>query len=159
MEAVKKALSRSSETSLTSIAQSLDLKMSTLCGWIKKMDKKEDNASLSREGENEKSPYTWTSKEKFNAIIESSNLSQEEISQYCRKKGIFPHHLEKWKIEFIGSVNKQKIDNSSEIKDLKNQIKSLNSELRRKEKALAETAALLVLKKKVHDLWNNEEEN
>lgn len=93
MEAVKKALSRSSETSLTSIAQSLDLKMSTLCGWIKTMDNKEDNASLSREGENEKSPYTWTAKEKFYAIIESSNLSQEEIGQYCRKKGIFPHHL------------------------------------------------------------------
>ena len=55
------------------------------------------------------------------------------------------------------SQDSSKIDSSSEIKQLKNEVKSLTIELNRKEKALAETAALLVLKKKVHDLWGNNE--
>ncbi len=91
--------------------------------------------------------------------MESSNFSQEEIGQYCRKRGIFPHHLDSWKVEFLNLQNKQKTDNNSEIKNLKSQIKSLNIKLRRKEKALAEAATLLVLKKKVHDLWNHDEED
>jgi transposase len=157
IEAIKKALSRSSDTTLTSIAHSLDLKMSTLCGWIKNMSNKEDSAPLSREGVDKKSPYNWTAKEKLDALLESNNLSQEEISEYCRKKGIFPHHLERWKAEFINSSDKQKVGRSTEIGDLKNQVKSLNTELRRKEKALAEAAALLVLKKKIHDLWDSDE--
>ena len=160
MEAVKKSLSRNSDTSLTSIAKSLDVKISTLYGWIKEnMANKAGKAPLSREGANEKSPKDWTVKEKFESIMESSNFSQEEIGQYCRKRGIFPHHLDSWKVEFLNLQNKQKTDNNSEIKNLKSQIKSLNIELRRKEKALAEAATLLVLKKKVHDLWNHDEED
>jgi len=38
-------------------------------------------------------------------------------------------------------------------------IRSLEKELRRKDKALAETAALLVLKKKVQEIWGDEDEN
>ena len=55
--------------------------------------------------------------------MESSKFSQEEIGQYCRKRGIFPHHLDSWKIEFLNLQNKQKTDNNSEIKNLKGQIK------------------------------------
>ncbi len=158
IEVIKKVLSRSPGTSISSIARSLDLKMGTLWGWIKIMTNKEDKAPLSREGANEKSPHDWTPKEKFEAIIESANFSQEDLGQYCRKYGIFPHHLISWRSEFLNSQNKPKTDNTSEIKNLKSQVKSLNIELRRKEKALAETAALLVLKKKVYDLWNLDEE-
>jgi transposase len=42
---------------------------------------------------------------------------------------------------------------------LKHENNALKKELNRKEKALAETAALLVLKKKVHSLWENDEDN
>ncbi len=70
------------------------------------MANKEDKAPLSRERGSEKSPYTWTSKEKFEAIIESANLSQEDLSQDCRKRGIFPHHIISWKVEFLNSQEK-----------------------------------------------------
>lgn len=81
------------------------------------------------------------------------------MGSYCRQKGIFPHHLEKWKKEFI-QLEKAgpSQDNRGEVKQLRGEIKELQVELRRKEKALAETAALLVLKKKVQKLWEEDEE-
>ena len=47
----------------------------------------------------------------------------------------------------------------SESRGLKHEIKGLKKELRRKEKALAETAALLVLQKKVSEIWGNDEDD
>lgn len=159
IEAVKKVLSRTSETSISAVARSLGVADSTLHGWIKAMENKDLREPPTSGGSIQKSPYTWTLKERFDAIIESSKLSQEELIEYCRKKGIFPHHLETWKKEFIeGSNKKHQPENSSEIKALKNENKKLATELRRKEKALAEAAALLILKKKADAYWGTEEE-
>ena len=47
----------------------------------------------------------------------------------------------------------------TEIKNLKHENKVLKKELNRKEKALAETAALLVLQKKVHEIWGSDEDS
>ena len=107
----------------------------------------------------QKTPYHWTSAEKMEAIIEASKFSNEDLGEYCRKQGIFPHHLGAWKAEFIECQDKSRINNSTELKGLKNENKALAAELGRKEKALAETAALLVLKKKAHTLWGNSEED
>jgi transposase len=158
IEAVNKVLTKRNDISISSIARSLDIKISTIHGWIKAMKNKdllEDTPTSG--GSIEKSPYHWSLKEKFDSIVESSKLSYEELSEYCRKKGIFPHHLQNWKAQFIESFNKRRSDDS-ETKKLKNEVKSLSLELRRKEKALAETAALLVLKKKAIDLLGLEEE-
>jgi len=158
IEAVKKVLLRRNGTSISSVARSLGIKISTFHGWIRAMEKKDLREDIPTSGDQiQKSPYHWSFKERFDGIIESSKLSQEELSEYCRKKGIFPHHLENWKAELIESFGKGQSDNG-ETKKLKNEIKNLTFELRRKEKALAETAALLVLKKKATDLWGAEEE-
>jgi transposase len=153
IEAVKKVLLRGQDRSISSIACSLGIKISTLYGWIKVMKNKDLTEDTPTSGGTiQKSPYHWSVKERFDSILESSKLSQEELSEYCRKKGIFPHHLEKWKVEFVESFGKGQ-SNDSETKKLKNEIKNLSFELKRKEKALAEAAALLVLKKKASDLW------
>lgn len=49
---------------------------------------------------NEKGSSDWSFSEKLDAILEVQNMSEKEISSYYRSKGIFPHHLEKWKQEF-----------------------------------------------------------
>ena len=148
LQAVRKVLLKNRETTLTSIAKSIGLSASTLCTWVKTMPNT-GQQELPTSGEKiQKTPCTWTSAEKFEAIIGAAKLSPKEIGEYCRKQGIFPHHLEAWKADFIASQNKSKAANVNEVKGLKNEVKSLSTELRRKEKALAETAALLVLKKK-----------
>jgi hypothetical protein len=159
-EAVKKFHMRSKGQTLANIADSLKIPRSTLHGWIKKMDQGDLNSSSpSGGGGNEKSPYQWSFEERLNVLIGSNSLSGEDLGAYCREKGIFPHHLEAWKKEFIGleKVGSCK-DNRGEVKQLKGEIKGLQVELRRKEKALAEAAALLVLKKKVQKLWEEDEE-
>jgi len=158
IEVVKKALSGKLQgIPFIDTARSLDLKSSTLHGWIKAMENKK-LIDIPTSGESiEKSPCRWSVKERFEAIVEASSLSEEALGRYCRNKGIFPHHLEAWKAEFLGSYGSKKTDNQSELKELKNSNKALSTELRRKDKALAEAAALLVLKKKVHDLWSSEE--
>ena len=159
IEAVKKALSRASHTPLKDIARSLDLPISTLYGWVRAMENKDLKSSLTSEGSKKKS-CQWTPQERFEAILKAEGLSQEQRSEYCRKLGIFPHHLEEWKKEFIENFSlKNSSEKNNELKVLKEDVKRLSKELHRKEKALAEAAALLVLKKKAEDYWSSREED
>jgi transposase len=104
-------------------------------------------------------PQNWSAVDKLNAIIETSSLSEEELGAYCRKKGIYSNNLDDWKLTIIDglkpSANKQQ---KVEVVKLKSKVKSLESELTRKEKVLAETTALLVLKKKAHLIWGGEKD-
>lgn len=160
IEAVRKVLSRRHGTPIIAIARSLGLKNTTLHTWVTAMENKDLRESPTSGGAGEKTPYNWSSKERFEAILESSYLSKEDLAEYCRKKGIFPHHLETWKKEFIESSDKERRrENNSETKKLKHENKKLEVELQRKDKALAEAAALLILKKKAQDYWGINEED
>lgn len=89
-----------------------------------------------------------------------ASLDEESISQRCREQGIYPHHLTQWKADFVATADVARSSGSSaELKRLRQENKSLKRDLNRKEKALAETAALLVLQKKVHDIWGSDEDN
>ena len=89
-------------------------------------------------------------------------LSESELSQYCREKGLYPEQVQRWKQECLQGFLSSKATNAEthrQAKADKTEIKTLKRELRRKEKALAETAALLVLRKKLNALWEDDEEN
>ncbi|MCF1456267.1 MAG: transposase [Shewanella sp.] len=98
-----------------------------------------------------KNPDQWTSENKLAVIIEAAALNEAEMAEYCRKKGLFAEQIQQWKTAFIsnapvqlGSQTKQRKALSDEHKQDKKTIKKLERELIRKDKALAETAALLV---------------
>ena len=160
LQAVEKVLNRSSETTLEEISSTLGVSRSALGHWVRKLRANKlaglNTASMTQE----KRPQDLTPQERLNHIKKCSNLDEEAISRYCREHGIYPHHIEQWEQDFIqgyqqnsGSVNKSELRNKSiEIKDLK-------KEILRKDKALAETAALLVLQKKVHEIWEKDEDN
>jgi transposase-like protein len=102
-----------------------------------------------------------SSEDKFAIVIETAGLNEVELSFYCRKRGLYPEQIASWRTSCRqanarpGStkVNQKKVRNQAkEIKDLK-------KELLYKEKALAETAALLVLKKKVRILLGDPEDD
>jgi len=98
----------------------------------------------------ERRPQDWTAEEKLNAILEYEKLNDEERGKYLRERGLHSIHIERWKEEIIKELKSSKL-NKKDLRDKK--IKELEKELRRKDKALAETAALLVLKKKAQDIW------
>ena len=82
------------------------------------------------------------------------------VGIYCRKHGLFSHQLQQWKEEFMSQKTEQKnTQQLSELKALKAENKLLKQDLRRKEKALAKTAALLVLKKKADLIWRETEDD
>lgn len=111
-----------------------------------------------------KNPDQWTPENKLAVIIETAALNQAELAAYCRKKGLFAEQIQQWKEAFVDGVS-DKADHrpaqrkalAEERKKDKKTIKKLERELKRKDKALAETAALLVLTKKAQEIWGEPE--
>ena len=81
-------------------------------------------------------------------------MSGEALQAWCRESGLFPHHLTDWKAAFCAGIKTP--TSPREIRVLKEENELLKRELTRKEKALAEAAALLILQKKCRALWEGE---
>lgn len=104
-------------------------------------------------------------KDKINTVLLTINLPFENKSVFCRKNGIFPEELEEWEQELkdilsagaVSALDYSKVKKEKE--ELKKQLLATQKELERKDRALAEAAALLLLQKKVRDLLGEEDEN
>jgi len=164
IQAVEKALIRSENTSLLDVAKTLGVGYSTLSKWIVKSGNNEfnevTNQQIKADMTKDKRPQDWSLEERLNMVLDCNSLDEEAVSSLCREKGIYPHHLKQWKLDFInGSTTVSGAKDVSQMKRLKVENKNLKKELNRKEKALAETAALLVLQKKVNDIRGIDEDN
>lgn len=159
-------MGRSYGTSVREVAETLGIGQSTLQKWIVK-SRSQAFESISNEGAvnvggmgKEKRPQDWTPEEKLAMVIRCGALSEEAASKLCREQGLYPHHIQQWKEEFVGGVSASTpAKNTPETKHLRHENKALKKELNRKDKALAETAALLVLQKKVNDIWGSDEDS
>jgi transposase-like protein len=97
---------------------------------------------------------SFNNEEKLAVIIETASLSEIELGEYCRRKGLYPEQIAGWKNAFVqGTSAILTRAEREQLKELQSTIKQLEKELNRKDKALAETAALLVLQKKFQALW------
>jgi len=162
-QAVKKAIMREEGISVKKIANELLIGYSTLQRWIlqTKNHELESKACFSsNEGlmKQEKRPEDWSSQEKLAIIIKCGALDDNGMNQLCRSQGIYPHHVKQWTKDMIKS-DSSKTKTPPATSQMKRKIKALQKELNRKEKALAETAALLVLQKKVNFHWNTDGED
>ena len=110
---------------------------------------------------NGKNAEQWSSANKFSVVLETASLNQAELAEYCRKKGLYAEQIAVWKgacMDANAHVKEQEKTFTIEAKKDKKQINQLEKELRRKDKALAETAALLVLRKKANAIWGEVED-
>ncbi len=102
----------------------------------------------------------WSARDKFNAVIESAALNETGLSEYCRKKGLYPKQLEQWRRACESANDWDREHNlrlKAEQKADRQRIRLLERELTRKEKALAEAAALFGLGKKAQAIWGEPE--
>lgn len=142
---VEKTLSRKNKT-LSEIANENNIGRSTLNNWLRlyrngKLDSLSDGPSSSN--------TQLTRAEQFEHLLATSKLDDVELGVYCRERGLYSFQLQKWKNEFMSNDNVQKKqEEQSELKTLRAENKLLKQDLHRKNKALAETTALLILKKK-----------
>ena len=126
----------------------------TIRQWVHKYQ--EDGTTMAGK---EKRPRDWTARERFDVLLETSRLPEDELGSWCRSKGLHTHHLKSWKQDAIAGCSNQVSARTKTNRPLEKEIKNLKRELNRKEKALAEVAALLVLKKKANVLWGESEDD
>jgi len=163
LQAVEKALNRSDGTSLETVAASLGVGYSTLQKWMAKSRNHELESDMNTELlsapylTKEKRPQDWSLEERLEMVIACAALDEEKVSEYCRERGLYAHHIKQWKQNIVkNQAATDRVKTRSKLKDLQNENKALKKEVTRKDKALAETAALLVLQKKVHAIWGND---
>lgn len=134
--------------SMRSVAAEAQISIASLHKWVHQNNDYIKTEPIQR-------PCDWTAAQKFEVILGGAALDNEALNHYCRQQGLYRSQLEQWKKDFmtdkdITSLSKQQLH---ELKKLREQNKQLQRELYRKEKALAEVSALLVLKKKADSLW------
>jgi transposase len=109
-----------------------------------------------------KTSTAWSAEARFSAIVETATMNELELGAYCREKGLYPDQIKGWKTEVIASLTGIPVSNQQEKthgKGDKKRIHQLEKELRRKEKALAEAAALLILGKKLRAFYGEGSED
>lgn len=98
----------------------------------------------------------WSAAARLEAVITTAALDEAGKNAWCREHGVFPAELDKWRLSATRALAEPEEARASPeaTRTDKKRIKALERELLRKDKALAETAALLVLSKKVEALFN-----
>ena len=139
--------------SIPKVALDTNIPKGTLYGW--------KAAYLKKQGETvQDEPSTLSSEEKFAVVLKCATLNESEISSYCREQGLFPEQLARWRMQCQLANKSSTCAEQPEARqkrvELEKDNRRLTSELHRKEKALAEAAALLVLQKKFQALWVDE---
>ena len=144
-------LKRLAETSLSfrQFAVEEGIALSTLHKWKVRYNPETLQSSVHRSSDR------WSSEEKFAVVLECATLSEIELGEYCRRRGLYAEQVMTWKQACIKGTMKSSDQNKKAKADSaadKKRIKELELELARKDKALAEAAALLVLGKKLDTL-------
>ena len=150
-QALVKVYSRG-ERSVKSVAEGLNVNLHTLKYWMKSRSMIKSAVSATKE----KRPQDWTAEQQMIALHETHGLSGEDLQAWCRQRGLFAHHLTSWKSAFFAD-GKEAGPGAREVRTLKDEVVKLKRELVRKDKALAEAAALLILQKKFRALWEDED--
>ncbi len=106
-------------------------------------------------------PDKRSSTDKLRLVLATEGLEPEKLGAMLRTEGIHLADLERWKQQMLAGLNHQSDTakhDRHQFRDLKAQNRTLARELKRKEAALAEAAALLVLSKKAQRLWGGEDD-
>ena len=149
-QALVKVFSRGGR-SVQAVADDINVDYHTLKNWMTRKVVAEKNTPAAKE----KRPQDWSAQEQLVALHETHGMTGETLSAWCREHGIFPHHLTEWQAAFCTDKKSAPAD-SKALRSLKDDNERLQREVLRKDKALAEAAALLILQKKFRALWEDE---
>jgi transposase len=143
--------------SLAELARRADVPPSTLWTWVARA-RLGSVTKPPRPPEHPRRPEDRPPEEKLRIVLAAQGLRDEELGAFLRREGVHEANLEAWRQALheaaLASLGGPGIEAAKERADTK-RIKQLESEIRRKDKALAETAALLILKKKVLEIWGD----
>lgn len=159
-QALAKVFSRSGKQTIRSVAADLHMSLGTLRNWMKRAVAEQTVPTLKAKRATE-----LTRAERLLVLQQTHGLSEEALNAWCRERGLFAHDLTQWHSEFCDTAEAPgRREDGEELRQLRlanAQLRLANAQLQRdlnrKEKALAEAAALLVLQKKYRALWAAED--
>jgi len=128
-------LTGSDAMSASQLAKETGVRQQNLSRWL------QEARSLPLVGSKDLTDQTLTFERKARVLVEAANLRGEQLQAYLEREGIKLADFERWRI----ALQEDGRDSTATSK----RIRQLERELARKEKALAEAAALLVLKKTI----------
>ena len=166
-QALTKARMRGTRT-LAAVATELNMSLGTLKGWLKRSG---PLAAVAGQGlahvatlPGDIPTAQWTPAQRLLALNESHALAGPALHAWCREKGLFEHQLIQWRQAFCAaaqpdaaSAAEQRLA-STALRELQRKHERLEREMHRKDRALAEAAALLVLQKKFQALVLNSQD-
>ena len=148
---VRKILNRGEQT-ITEVCRQEGVVLSCALTWMRK---RANVSGMTRP----KSSTQWTAEEKLKVLIQSNGFSEEELGIFLRKEGLHSQQISEWRADILRALGSRP-KKTSAAKDGRDQrIRELEKDLHRKDKALAEASALLILQKKVNLIWGNKSED
>jgi transposase len=145
------------------LSQEVGVNQPTLSRWLREattlepVTKRRKRPATPKPSTVQKRPEDRSSSDKLRLMLEASALSEADVGEFLRRHGLHEADLAAWRevalTALSGSPTVQ--PRAGEAK----RVRELEKELRRKDKALAETAALLVLQKKVRAIWGDGDED
>jgi len=145
--------------SATALGVETGLAQATLSRWLKAASKvghpmpRKDDKVVKRQ------PQEWTPEEKLQIVLEAAALSEGELGVFLRSKGIHEALLTEWRDQALAGLRGTEAASKLQTQRETREMRELRRELKRKDKALAETAALIVLKKKAQEIWGAEDDD
>jgi len=135
--------------SANALAREVGVGQTMLSRWLRESSSVEPMSSA-------KKKHRWTGAEKLRVLLEARGLSETDLGALLRREGLHESDLTAWQAAAEAALSPgQHAPAAAEQQRDRRRIHELERELRRKEAALAETAALLVLKKKVQEIWGD----
>lgn len=152
-EQVVRKLMPPNNRSVASIHRETGISMPSLYAW-KRDFQKQGYVVPARTSQ----PDGWDNKAKLAAVIETALMNEAERSAYCRERGLYVEQLDAWKAGFEQGDGGGAVVSPAMLAAERKKTRALEKELRRKERALAEAAALLTLSEKAQAIWGTDED-
>jgi transposase len=151
--AVQKFLNRGSR-SASEMAKEVGFSTYSLYQWSKRY------GSTTAMNRAVKRSQDWSAEEKLEAVVEFGKLPEQQQGEFLRRQGLHAEQIEQWRIQIQNALDNKEAERLSRAERVEatRRIQELERELRRKDKALAETTALLVLQKKAREIFGSGED-
>ena len=146
---------RPNGVSAMSLAKEVGVPQPTLSRWARSLGRVSlvSDKNMTATASRSRRPEDWSAQERLRVVIEASRLGEEELGELLRREGLHEETLEEWRDAALEALQP-----ATAVKSRggdKKKIKQLERQIARKDRALAETAALLVLQKKVREIWGD----
>ena len=158
-EQIRQRMSPPNRESVAEIARATGITRQTLYNWRCQWKKQGQLVPASN-----RPPEQWSAADKLSAVIQAASLSGNDLGAYCRERGLYPRQLARWR-QAAEDANGPSAPSMADQRELqrKNQeqareIRRLQRELEKKDKALSEAATLLMLSKKFNQIFQRDEE-